>query len=597
MKILGYELERPDYIFVAVSLLLLYLNFSFLSDLKQIPSPPYGGDYYNGLGGVLHIIDGGSVFESAQMLGELPWVPWLYHLSVAVFSLVTGLEPWAALVYFSMVVQILSLVVIYFLIIKITGDKYISLFAPVLFTAYFPIFKYSSFSTWLIVPTFVLSLYLFMENQNLKRAVLAGITLGLMGLSNTQAFFLGFMIFGIFALVFLLPKLKEKIDVGLIKPYAAVFLIGFLISLLFWFWPLFVYKGQTLNPIQDITSPDMRNPVYLWNSIGNLLNSSLFPLSSGITIVFTFLNLVGLSRLRNIDDRNNRFVLVLVAALLISILHPLITIPLFGLQIMNFMMIERLLPTVSIILFALGAKYVSDKLEDKNHMRKILAFGLVLVALSYSMSNMESMKSDQWIQYGKTELSPPLMELSDWIRANTGVDDVFLTTNEGGFMMNALTGRKVVSYRRAHASPYTDMDRRMADQAVMVYGSDPAELNKLLEEYDVKYVLWSNRWMFDEFQFNEQGQLLGFFDPLTVPDEPEYRQYWDRNGVAYLNLTMSLDPAPREGVPLYDVLVALPTEPTFENPYSIMLADRLVLVKTISYEGADYFKIYEVRKS
>jgi hypothetical protein len=589
------KLEKADYIFIVLSLFVLYLNFSLLSELKQIPSPPYGGDYYNGLGGVLHIVDGGSVLESAQMVGEPPWVPWLYHLSVALLSMFTGLEPWMALVYFSLVIQVLALLVVYLFLQKFTGDKYISLFGPILFVAPFPLFKYSDFATWLIVPAFVFSLYLFMKKASVKRAISAGIMLGLMGLSNTQAFFVGFIVFGLFTLAFLFPELRKK-KFETVRPYAVVILLGFLISLLFWFWPIFVYKGQTPNPVQDITSPDMSNPDYLWESISGSLNAFLFPFDSGIELVFTLLNLIGLVFLLNPKDENNRFVLVLVLALLIGVFHPLVTMPVFGLHLMNFMMAARLMPIVNVTLMTLGAKWVLDKAGDQRYLRQIIIFGLVLLALFHAFSSLGTMNSNQWIQYGKTELAPPYKELGDWIRTNTDVNDVFLTTNEGGFMMNALSGRKLVSYRRAHASPYTDMNKRMADQAVMVYGNDAAETGNLLEEYNVKYLIWSSRWMLDEFQFDEEGKLVGFFDPLSVPDEREYRTYWDENGVVYLTINMSLDPAPRKGVPIYDVMVALPTDPTFERPYSQALADHFTLKKVISYGGVDYFKIYEVKK-
>jgi len=598
MKILNYELEKADYIFIALALVLLYLNFSLLSELKQVPSPPYGGDFYNGLGGVLHIIDGGSVFDSAQMVGETPWVPWAYHLSVALFSIITGLEPWAALVYFSLVIQILAMPLIYFLLQKITNDKYLSLFGPVLFVSPFPLFKYSDFATWLIVPAFVYSLYLLMEKATLRRAIFSGIMLGLMGLSNTQAFFVGFILFGLFLIVFLLPKLREKLDFETIKPYAVVLVLGTLISILFWFWPIFVYHGETLNPVQDITSPDMHDSGYLWKSISDSLNSFLFPYKFGLSVVFTLLNLIGLGVvLKNLKEDKNKFILVLVIALLIGIFHPLLTVPLFDLHLMNFMMAARLLPTINIILMTIGAGFILNKINGQKYAKWAVIIILIALALMQVLSSLEAKNEDQWIEYGKTELPQPYADLADWIRTNSDVNDVFLTTNEGGFMMNALTGRKVVSYRRAHASPYTDMNKRMADQAVMVYGNNSAETIKLIEEHNVKYLLWSNRWMFDEFQFDEQGRLVAFYDPLNVPNEPEYRQYWSDNQVMYITLNMSLDPAPREGVPFYDMIVALPTNPTPDMPYSPVLVQQFTLKKTISHDGVDYFRIYEVRNS
>src|SRR3989344_8578193 len=104
-----------DILFLLVSLVMLSYTFGFVTQLKQIPSPLYGGDYYNGLGGVIHILDGGSILNSAQMAGEIPWVPWLYHLSVAIFSRITGIEPMMALIDFSVIIEVLALAVIYLL--------------------------------------------------------------------------------------------------------------------------------------------------------------------------------------------------------------------------------------------------------------------------------------------------------------------------------------------------------------------------------------------------------------------------------------------------------------------------------------------------
>lgn len=48
---MGREVELIDVIFAVFLVASLIWQNGYLSQLKQIPSPLYGGDYYNGLGG------------------------------------------------------------------------------------------------------------------------------------------------------------------------------------------------------------------------------------------------------------------------------------------------------------------------------------------------------------------------------------------------------------------------------------------------------------------------------------------------------------------------------------------------------------------
>jgi hypothetical protein len=600
-SLLGYELETADYLFAGAMLVVLLLNFNMLSELKQLPSPIYGGDLYNGLGGVNHIMSGGSLFASAQLVGEIPWVPWLYHVLVSLYATVTGADALTGIIWFSFPATIAAGIICYLFVCRMTGNKYLALSGTILLLRAFPLFKYSEFAACVMVPAFLLMLYEFIKNQNVRNAALAGILLGLAGLSNTQAFFVAFGIFFLAAAAFELPKLwREKkfaIDAGAqetIKLYGVVFAIGFAISLLFWFWPIFVFHGNTPNPIQDITTPDVKNPTYVWDTIINYSLKPLFlPYGGGIEIVFTLLCLAGVAYAL-LERRNDgaKFTLVLVAAALLATFHTLVTEPLLGKHLVNFMLVTQIQPLLQATLIPMGLLLLFRKVT-KEKGRLILAGALLLLSLSLYFGDFEARKTNQWYATGTRELAQPFVELQSWIKANTSVNDVFLTTNEDAFMMNALTGRKSVSYRRAHSSPYTDMNRRMADQAVIVYGTDSAEADALLKKYDVKYLLWSSQWITDEFSFDQQGQLAGFFDPLDIPDNATERAYWDAHGVKYLNQTISLDPAPRAGAPTYPVLIAIPYKLDIQSPYNPRLLDGFVLKKTIQSNGQDVFRIYE----
>jgi len=280
---------------------------------------------------------------------------------------------------------------------------------------------------------------------------------------------------------------------------------------------------------------------------------------------------------------------------LAAILHPIVTLPLLNVQLVNFMMFEQIYPSAMLVFVSLGFAYAAAAI-GKKWKYAVPALLLMLLAcgfIAYS-DYWKGVSADRWTEVGKTDIGQPYAELSSWIREKTDANDVFVATNEDGFMMNALTGRKVVSYRRTHASPYISLHERMADQAVIVYGTDEAARSGLLSKYSVKYLLWTNRWVLNEFQFDQSGQLAGFFDPLTVPAGQEYQSYWDANGVKYMSYNFPFDPAPRKGVPTYDQLIAAPSQLSME-PLNSGIYQHFELKKTISYEGQDYFRIYGIK--
>ncbi len=601
MKILGKDVENADLLFAAVLLVVLYLNFGMLSTLKEIPSPLYGGDLYNGLGGVNHIMAGGSIFSSAQMTGEIPWVPWLYHLLVSIYGKLTGADAMTALIWFSLPVTLLSAIVCYLFVSRMTKSKYLALSGTIVLLIEFPLFKYSDFAAYLVIPAFFLMLYEFVKNQNVRNAAITGILLGLAGLSNTQAFFVAFMVLFLVFAVFVLPRLwREKklvIDKDAqetIKLYAVVFVIGFAISMLFWFWPIFVFHGKTANPIQQFATPDATNPTYLWDTI---INYSLMPMvapyTSGLGIILTLLLLAGVAyAVLDWKSDEGRFILALLATVLLGAFHPLVTMPLLGMQLINYQLVGQVQPLLQAALIPMGLLLVFRKVTKEKGQLALIGALLVLSFVVY-LGYFDAKKADQWYTVGTQPIEPVYAQLETWIDSNTNVNNVFLTTNENGFMMNALTGRKVLSYRRTHSSPYTDVNARMADQAVIAYGTNATEAYALLKKYNVKYLLWSTDWITTEFSFNQQGHFQGFFDPLDIPNNASNRAYWDEYGVKYLNQTMVLDPTPKPGAPVYPLLIAIPYQMDIQTPYNPQLLQYFDLKETIQSQGQDVFRIYE----
>ncbi|MFH2105936.1 MAG: hypothetical protein ABII22_01640, partial [Candidatus Micrarchaeota archaeon] len=472
---------------------------------------------------------------------------------------------------------------------------------------------------------FLLTLFDFIKIPDKRNLIICGVALGIAGLSNTQAFFDSMLVFGLAFLYFYvipifmaskkLEDFKESENFELLKKYLSVFLIGFAIALLFWFKPIFINYGETPNNVQDFTRPDIRDPTVLWKMILGQIEWILLPYLSSLTWIFTALSLYGLYHVfRTVHDVKvtppnaaelgdpapsvyaHQFTFIVLIAWFLAMIHPLITLPLMDKHFVMEMMAERL-GVISVMLISIGASKAFDKVNNKNHA-KIGMVVLILFATLLYADHMTAMKNDRWIQVGQTGLDPSFIELGNWIRANTNVNDVFITTNENGFMLNAISGRKIVSYRRAHASPYIDMNQRMIDQAIMTYGTNPQKTKELLKKYDVKYLLWSQDWLMTEYSFDQNGQLAGISDPLSVPDKQEYEERLAANGVRYLKLNTYLDPAPPTNAPKYDIIVAIPTGDTsIELPYTQQFLDNFELVKEMgNVNGMPKFRIYKIKE-
>ena len=117
------NLEWQDYLFFAAMVFFLLINLSWITPLKQLPSPIYGGDYYYHLGFVNHMIRGGSVFENHQYNGEAPWSPFLYQGSIALLSKITGANPIFVNMHISQLFLVISMIILYCFCTKFFKNK------------------------------------------------------------------------------------------------------------------------------------------------------------------------------------------------------------------------------------------------------------------------------------------------------------------------------------------------------------------------------------------------------------------------------------------------------------------------------------------
>lgn len=165
-----------------------------------------------------------------------------------------------------------------------------------------------------------------------------------------------------------------------------------------------------------------------------------------------------------------------------------------------------------------------------------------------------------WPAIGRNGLFPWWTSLQEYVLKNTNVNDVFLSTKELGFGINALTGRKLVTNRWAHQNdPYEDFSQRDAAAAIILYGNNDSERLRLLKEYNVKYLYWDFWWFTTQFKVNEKGEITGIFDPFLCFYSPELEKKFVDNAIQYSKDNFWVDPALRgRNYPRYDLLIVLP---------------------------------------
>jgi hypothetical protein len=187
--------------------------------------------------------------------------------------------------------------------------------------------------------------------------------------------------------------------------------------------------------------------------------------------------------------------------------------------------------------------------------------------------------------------------MQDFIMENTEINDVFLSNNELSFMLSGLTGRKLVVTRRAQNSPFLDFDQRQADAAVIFYGVNNEKREELLKKHSIKYLYWNYKWIETEYYFNKETMKIEMaFDPLTVMDKPEWRDYFDTYGVPYKITNDWLDPAAvGEGYEKLDLLRVLPLYKSFVQPWELNLTvNNLEEVWRYEENGTIMANIYKV---
>ncbi len=564
--------SRDVVMFVTVAVILLAVNFLQVGPLKSLPSPIFGGDYYYQLGTVNNFKYGGDPLRNSNLPtanpGYLPLFAIIAGLLAKVLATL-GVGTFGSMYFLTYLLAVFEAASAYALFSRLTANAVFAGAGALLFASFAPIFKYTEFTSGIVVPLYVFLLLSFWRKRTNVGALLLGVAGGLASISHATAFVFGFFIAGLFFLAAFFEEGGEhglRISALSLATRSALFLAAAVpIALLFWYNPLFVHHGRT-------------SPHYLeWNGAGDLSTTTL-RLSLLKDLVFekilnfetawgalkALLTVAGALLLFRTNEKGGKaFLKILTLGFLALTLSYLVTAPLLGINFLPASMIEVVGRTVFAILMVLAVDFVFARLRTHVPEKKwsVAATGALFAAIvgAKGLAVADYLKHDRFYPEGLSPLKANQAELADFIVKNTDVDDIVLTTKELGFMVNALTGRKLVVARRAQNDAYEDMDRRELDAAVLFYGRDGETKKALLRKYNVKYLYWDEYWWSSEYRFNEAGVIVGVFDPLVAFADADNRRYLELNGVAHVVEKSYLDPTLQgDKYPRYDLIRVTP---------------------------------------
>ena len=587
------------------------MQFKGISSFNQLPSPIYGGDYYYQMGSVNHIRYGGNPFESSSMVGGIPGYLPLYGLLCAGFCNVFNFDTLHGMLYFSIVIFVVACIVWFCLFRTLFKDKWIALIGVLLANGinYYPILKYTPFTQKIMLPLFILFLYLAIKEKTMIYYALLGVIYGLLALSHTICFIgATFLI-----LTFIIYELYKKYEINksygitqymknIVKSWGIFWIISIPITLLYWYKPLFVYHlHQTNKMLLWNVGTDWGNLKEQMRFLFDSIYTYLLNFNSSYSSILTILAWIGIYGYYNSksDDLKNFLTPFAIGSIFATFCY-FITEPLMNMHFVPNYMSSFYLSTLVILYELYGLNYLSDKLNLKNisDLKNTLIFGsIVLILLTNSVYGFNKyVDEDQWANAGKHPMSDNYVSLQKYLLKNSNINDVILSTKELGFAVNSISGRKLVVNRWAQQNdPYLDLSQRDVDASIILYGNDTKEKLNLIKKYNIKYIYWDYYWINSEYTFDRNGRLTNIYDPSIAFNKPTYKSQLDKYGVKYMAMDWWVDPS-MHTVPKMNLLLISPQNyHTYINPWNPDLNQYLEEVWSYSKNGQKIAVLYKVK--
>lgn len=611
------KLAWQDWLFIGITIILIIIQLQIIAPLKSLPSPMYGGDFYYHLGKTNHLMRGGSIFESPQLKGEAPWSPFLYQEIAAKFSTWFNVDPINVYINLSILVMILSFAVMYYFGTKFFNSKNAGILLAFFYYYMFPIFKYTEFTLTIIMPLFFFLTWIAMEKKKWYTYALAGLSYGLLGISHTMLFlvatlFLGILIF--YKFIFQFTKFRSKFVFHFDQArsffkanwsyFALLLIIGLAIAQLYWFQPIFKFHLNTPNAISEYDSPNIQS-VGIMKTFSKEIKGGFFNFSFSswynsffsIILLLSNLGIILLLLSRKRPFKYNYLLMILITYF-IGTFHYLITLPLLKKEFFHgmFMNISLFMLPMMMVTFLYIIIPKIKFLDKKYYQYVFIFFTLLFLIFAFNIKQDFVENQSTFFQAGYNPLPSFMQDMSRWFKANTDIHDVVVAPNEISFMLNSLTGNKVMSARRAHSGMWVDVDKRWADTAVFLYGNNSIRREEIIEEYNLKYLYWQYNWITLDYYFNNEGQLYGWFDPLLIRDINNYDEYLSENGVNFQKIKTYLDPANKiPEVQQFDALLVIPSHWNATHPWNDDLDKFLTPVTQFTEQGQVAAIVYEIK--
>lgn len=607
---------------IAILLLLiavfLSLNIALTSGMKQLPSPIYGGDYYYQMGCINHMRYGGSPLTNCNLISNTPGYFPFFGFVEASFANTFNLDTFRSEILLSSLILIVSVALSYIIFRKIFSSRAVAVLGTLLFVTVEPILKYTEFGAYVVNPLFLLAVYLFYKNPGKRNAAILGLTAGLDAITHSVLF--PASVLTIFCLLLYTSfepffKRTEKAEgaskASIPRALKSLLVYGLIalmicipISLIYWYGPLFEHQMKTSPHYLEWNGPgDMSKSGLQIKTLTGILGTAFFDFGSIQKSLVSLLSLAGLAYIILFGrlDRDRRFIPLLFLVVIALSLSYFVTMPLMNIHFVPDYMFYVFGKAVSVSFALFGLVSIvslSRKLLDFpiEKTKIVLASLLSILALVGMVMAANDYTQSRWYGVSQNAMPDYLLSLQNFVLQNTGVNDVFITTKETGFMLNALTGRKVVASRRAQNDAFENMDPREMDEAVILYGNDTDAKKTLIEKYSIKYLYWDYYWIQSEYTFDKEGKLTSWFDPLIAFKNDTYMQVLEGNNVTYFVTNSYVDPTLKtEFHPTFDLIFVSPQNYyAATHPWNPNLDDSLKEVWNYTYEGQKIAALYQI---
>lgn len=603
------NMKWQDYAFLLLLIIYVIFQTNLIFGFKQLPSPIYGGDYYYSMGTIQHVISGGNPFASSNVLGSEPGYLPLYTILVSGTGFLFSLSAFAAMKTFAIIEIVLAMIIFYLFANYLFKNKSVALISLMLYLPliFFPIWKYRQFTSTFMITVFLFSMLCFFNKRNILSALISGVVLGLMGISHASGFVSAiffFVIVSIYILFFEHLHRKDKkwffdkksfkiLLLKNIKLLLIIAIIGGAIAMLYWFKPIFVYHGKlpsTSVHVHDYSSLNMQIKLGIDTFKLYFFNfSNIFYGLKSILFLIGFLSIFFLKKYGS----SKKFLILILLAAFIGSFHYVMSQPLLGINLAAQQIGEFSFGITTALFAGLGIGLLAN--FAKKYKIYVFVGILVLLLIFNVQAFFNHSKNDKWINAGRTELSPNLRAMQEWTLKNTDVNDVFLSTNELSFALNALTGRKEVIGRRAHNSMFLNMDERQVDAAIMLYGNNIEERERLLREYSVDYLYWDYYWLQSDYHFDNTGKMTSWFDPILFPDTLKNNELVKKYNLSFFKQHTWIDPTIKDPtMKQFDLLFILPTQFNLSHPWHPDLDNYLEEIWNYTQNNQVISRIYKI---